>query len=130
HPSAGSTVNETSRHTAGPPAVNTPKSAAPDGLVTPPDAWSVATRSVVSALPVFCMQKVTVTVSPGSGSPLAGRQLSADSVAPVEGITGIRERHPFRVAAPPPVIVTGPPADVYVGLEIARVYEPGGSVIV
>src|SRR5215471_5439503 len=129
HASAGSTVNDTSRHTAGPPAVRTPKSAAPDGLVTPPEGCSVAMRSVVSALPVFCMQNVTVTGSPGSGMPLAGRQPSAESVASVEAITGIPEMQPFSVAAPPPVIVTGPPAVEYVGFEIASVYDPGGSVI-
>jgi len=43
----------------------------------------------VLAPPVFCTQKLTVTVSPGSSTPLAGVQLSATRVAPALVITGL-----------------------------------------
>ena len=72
HSSVGSAVKTTSRHTVAPPATSTPKLTGPGGFTTPPVAASVATRSVVSALPVFWRQRLAVTVSPGSRTPLGG----------------------------------------------------------
>ena len=49
-------------------------------------ASKVATRLMVGAMPVSCRAKLTVTTSPGSATPLVGRQPSATREAPA-GIT-------------------------------------------
>src|SRR5688572_22831081 len=53
------------------------------GDVTPPVAWSVATRLVVERPPRFLRPNMTVTVSFGSMRSLSGVQFSAPSVAPL-----------------------------------------------
>ena len=57
--------------------------------MTPPVFCSVPTRLVVAPVPELCRQKLTVTVSPGSITPLEGEQLSAVIVAPEGMITGV-----------------------------------------
>ena len=57
----------------------------------------VPTRFVVFAVPTFCAQKLTVTVSPGSMTLLFGIQLSAVNVAVPAVIFGAAAHPPVRV---------------------------------
>src|SRR5204862_158148 len=57
--------------------------------VTPPVFCSVPTRLFVAPEPTFCRQKLTVTVSLGSRTPLGGAQPSAVMVAPAATTTGV-----------------------------------------
>ena len=61
--------------TAAPPGATTPKFCELEAT-TPPVACSVAVKLTVGVSPVLVMGKVTVRVSPGSGAPFAGAQLS------------------------------------------------------
>jgi hypothetical protein len=68
--------------------------------MTPPVAWSVATRFVVSADPTFCRLKSIVTVSPGSTKEFSGVQLSAAMDAPAGAITGATPSTAFDTTSP------------------------------
>src|ERR1017187_4924321 len=78
------------------------------GRFTSPVPNNVATRLVVSAVPVFLTERLTVTVSPGSTTPLLGVQLSADNVQPLVTTTGkvlSTVRLTERVVLPAPFVV-------------------------
>jgi hypothetical protein len=81
-------VNVNGRHTVLPGAID-PYVCGPLAPVTPPEFCSVPTRFAVGAEPTFCRQKLTVAVSLGSRTPLAGEQPSAVMVAPADTITGV-----------------------------------------
>lgn len=75
-------------------------------MVTPPVACKVAVKFVVAAPPVFCIGKVTVTVSPGSGALFAIPQDSAVIVGPIDVKTATPDKHRLTVAVCPSVTVT------------------------
>src|SRR3954453_8401499 len=87
-------VNVNAWQAVPPSAGTTPKFFAPSGLVTPPPARSVPTTLKVLPPPVFLMQKLTVTVSPGSIAPFGGKQLSPCNVGVLEVIAGTPRMQP------------------------------------
>ncbi len=64
------------------PGAMTPYVAGPLRVVMPPLACKVPTRFVVAAVPTFVTPRLIVTTSFGSGTPLAGVQLSAVRLEP------------------------------------------------
>src|ERR1051325_9581413 len=81
---AGSAVKVKERQTVAPGATTREFCGLPP--VTPPVFCNVPTRLVVGPLPAFWIQKLTVTVSPGSIIMFAGAQFSAVRVLVVPTI--------------------------------------------
>ena len=94
--------------------------------VTPPDAWSVATRFEVLAPPVFIRLKLTVTFSFGSMTPFV--QLSAMSVEPAATITGVPCKHTGMFVVAPVEMLKLPETVANVAFETEYVCAPGESV--
>src|SRR5882672_5399703 len=87
-PQAPMVVNVYGRLMAAPPAVTIPYCCGALDEATPPPVSNVATRFVVFPAPTFFNVKLIVTVSPGSTTPLVGRQVSVFRTSPVAEITG------------------------------------------
>ena len=95
-----------------PSPATTPYVAGPEGLTTPPVVWSVPIRLLVALLPMLFTQKLTVTCSLGSMTPLGGTQLSVTKVAgPTVSRGTVGWRQKLRPVFPP--LVTTP--DVLTG---------------
>src|SRR5215210_7234520 len=84
-------------------AATTPKTAGAPGLVTPPVAWSVATRLLVAPAPLFFRPKVTVTASPGSMAPLA--LVLAVSDAPLAAMIATPDKQALTFVVAPSVML-------------------------